>query len=350
MMSTTRIYYRKISAAKWREDFLSLSRIVSQSHRPGQQGIPTTGYHIAVILDFHCHITTPGSQLPVAEGNYYRTLAPVTPASHLLGHWTQDAVDVIGERLRTPTALRTYRRFGPLIYTEMSRRMVEAEASVLLAEMAETGVSQAVVVAIDPFVPTDEVLDACHRLPDILLPFGSCDPNTNDYAERFQQLLTKPIVGLKFHSDLQQMPLDSPRLRVMLSQLAESEKAHLLVYLHTGNFPIYRPLETPWHVALPHLLAEFPTLTFVCGHSGWDAPRAALKAALAYPNLFLETSWQPPHLIRRLCDKLGPERLLFGSDYPFFSQRRALRNARAALTEAEFELVGSGNARRLLRL
>ncbi len=302
------------------------------------------------ILDFHCHITTPGSRLPAAEGNYYRTLAPVTPAGHLLGHWTQDAVDAMAERMRTPAALRTYRRFGPVIYTEMSRRMVEAEASVLLAEMAETGVSQSVVVAMDPFVPTDEVLDACRRLPGILLPFGSCDPNTADYADRFAQLLTKPILGLKFHSDLQQMPLDSPRLRVMLGLLADSPQAHLPVYLHTGSFPIYRPLGTPWHVALPRLLETFPTLTFICGHSGWDAPRAALKAALAHPNLYLETSWQPPALIRRLCDKLGPERLLFGSDYPLFSQRRALRNVKAALTDAEFELVGAGNAKRLLRV
>ena len=146
------------------------------------------------------------------------------------------------------------------------------------------------------------------------------------------------------------MPLDSPRLSAMLTLLAGSNRAHLPVYLHTGSFPIYRPLETPWPVALNRLLTGFPSLTFVCGHSGWDAPGAALRAALAHPNLYLETSWQPPRLIRRLCDKLGPERLLFGSDYPLFSQKRALRNARTALTADEFALVGSGNAKRLLGL
>lgn len=308
------------------------------------------GVYRGVIIDFHCHITTPGSHLPAAEGNYYRTLAPVNPASRLLGQWTQEAVDVVAERLRTPTALRTYRRFGPLIYTEMSRRMVEADASTLLAEMSATGVTQAVVVAVDPFVPTPEVLDACRHLPGLLLPFGSCDPHADDYPDRFARLLTEPVVGLKFHSDLQRLPLDSPRLRVMLGLLAASGRANLPVYLHTGSFPIYRPLETPWHVALPRLLDEFPTLTFVCGHSGWDAPGAALKAALSHPNLYLETSWQPPRLIRRLCDKLGPTRLLFGSDYPLFSQRRALRNVETALSAVEFDMVTGENARRLLRL
>ena len=256
----------------------------------------------------------------------------------------------MGERIRTPEALAAYRRLGPLIYTEMSRRMTEADAPALLAEMADTGVSQAVIVAMDPFVPTGEILEACLHLPDLLIPFGSCDPQCEDYETQFARLLARPIRGIKFHSDLQGLPLDSPRLFTMLRQLAASDVSYLPVYLHTGNFPIYRPLASPWQTALPRLLSAFPTLTFVCGHSGWDAPRVALKAALAHPNLYLETSWQPARLLRRLCDKLGPERLLFGSDFPLFSQRRALRNARAALTDAEFALVSMENAKKLLRL
>jgi len=271
-------------------------------------------------------------------------------AGRLLGHWTQEAMDTLAEQLRTPEALRTYRRLGPLIYTEMSRRMSETDASSLLAEMSQTGVTRAVVVAMDPYVPTGEVLEACLHLPGLLIPFGSNDPNHDDYEANFARLLTQPIRGIKFHSDLQSLPLDSPRLFSMLNILAASEVSRLPVYLHTGNFPIYRPLASPWQTALLRLLSAFPTLIFVCGHAGWNAPQAALKAALGHPNLFLETSWQPARLIRRLCDKLGPERLLFGSDYPLFSQRRALRNARIALTEAEFQLVTSENARRLLRL
>ena len=288
--------------------------------------------------------------MPEAEGNYYRTLPVPSPAGTLLGQWTQEAVDLAAERLRTPAALKAYRQFGPLIYTEMSRRLIEVPAPALLAEMAANGVTQSVVVAIDPFVPTEEVLEACARLPGLLLPFGSCDPHNPVYQENFTRLLTFPLAGLKFHSDLQQMPLDSPLLFAMLRILAASAKSHLPIYLHTGSFPIYRPLDTPWPSALDRLLSEFPALTFVCGHSGWDAPGAALQAALAYPNLYLETSWQPPRTLRRLCDKLGPERLLFGSYYPLYSQKRALKNARAAFAKAEFALIASGNAKRLLRL
>jgi hypothetical protein len=309
-----------------------------------------SGYDKGVIVDFHCHITTPGTQMPDPDGQYYRTLLPTMPATQLLGQWAQDAVDAMGERWRTPQALRAYRNAGPLIYTEMSRRMLATDYRTLIAEMADNEVGQSVVVAIDPFVPTDEVLKACALLGGVLIPFGSVDPHAPDYRERFARLLTLPIAGIKFHSDLQNLPLDSERLRAMLGDLAESGSAHLPIYLHTGNFPIYRPMETPWEKTLPRLLAAFPTLTFVCGHAGWDSPRVALRAALTYPNLLLETSWQPPYLIRRLCDKIGPERMLFGSDFPLFSQRRALRNVRQALNEAEFALVAGGNAKRLLRL
>ena len=303
-----------------------------------------------MILDFHCHISTPGSHLPPPEGDYYRMLTQPTPASHLLGQLTQEAMDAMAERLRTPGALRAYRQAGPLIYTEMSRRMMATDASTLLATMAEVGVGQSVVVAMDPWVPTEDVLKACAMLGGVLIPFGSVDPAIDDYLEQFTRLLARPIAGIKFHSDLQSLPLDSPRLWAMMEALARSDRSHLPVYLHTGNFPIYRPADSPWEKALPRLLDEFPTVTFVCGHAGWDGPRAALRAALGHPNLYLETSWQPPHLIRRLCDKLGPERLLFGSDFPLFSQRRALRNVRLALNETELSLVTHENARRLLRL
>jgi predicted TIM-barrel fold metal-dependent hydrolase len=303
-----------------------------------------------MVIDFHAHISTVHSHLPPPDGDYYKVLGSPNPASQFLGQITQEAWDAMAERLRTPGALRAYRQAGPLIYTEMSRRMAAGDTNALLATMAENGVQQSVVVGMDPWVPTEDVLQACALLGGVLIPFGSVDPNVPDYLERFTHLLTLPISGIKFHSELQRLPLNSPKLYAMLETLARSQRPYLPVYLHTGNFPIYKPSENPWNQTLPRLVATFPTLTFVCGHAGWDSPSSALRTALSWANLYLETSWQPSHLIRRLCDKLGPERLLFGSDFPLFSQKRALRNVRLALTETELQSVVCFNARRLLRL
>ena len=303
-----------------------------------------------MVIDFHCHITTPGSCFPEPNGPYYRSLAPVNAATNLIGQVTSDAVDLMAERIRTPQALKTYRNFGPFIFTEMSRRMITTNADTLLGEMAANSVSKAVVVAIDPYVPTDEVLKACGHRQDLLLPFGSVDTGRDDYLDLFRHLLTLPISGIKYHADLQQLPIESPKMYAMMEVLASSTVAHLPVYLHTGNFPIYRPLDYPWEKALLELVSAFPSITFVCGHAGWDRPKSALKAALKLPNLYLETSWQPASTIRRLCEKVGPERLLFGSDFPLFSQKRALQNVRAALVDEEYDMVVCTNAKRLLRL
>jgi len=174
-----------------------------------------------VVIDFHCHITTPGSRFPDPDGPYYRAIAPVNSATNLIGHMAQDAIDLIAERWRSPQALQAYRNVGPVIFTEMSRRMITTDASRLLGEMAANGVSKAVVVAMDPFVPTGEVLHDCEHRQGILLPFGSVDNAEDDYLDRFRCLLTQPIAGIKYHSDLQQLPLHSPKLSAMMEILRD---------------------------------------------------------------------------------------------------------------------------------
>ena len=302
-----------------------------------------------MIIDFHCHISTADSKMPDPDGPYYRALPAIKPVRQVFGPVAQEAVDAVAEAWRTPAALKTYRNLSPMIYGEMSLRLETANIAGLLADMADNNVQKSVVVGLDPFVPTLSVLKACAAVPGVLYTFGSVDSKQADFLKRFDDLLTMHIYGIKFHSDLQELPLDSAKLSEMMKVLIKSGR-RLPVYLHTGNFPIYRPLETPWDKALPKLLGDFPEITFVCGHAGWENPDAALRCAHLHPNLYLETSWQPPATIRRLCDEIGPERLLFGSDYPLYSQRRALRNVRRALNDEEFGLVSCGNAAGLLGL
>ena len=285
--------------------------------------------------------------MPDPDGPYYRRPPTIKPAEQLLAPLAQEALDAVAETWRTPVALKTYRNLSPMIYGEMSRRLESTHMADLLATMADNNVQKSVVVGLDPYVPTASVLKLCSTVPGVLYTFGTIDSKQADFMKRFEDLLTMSIYGIKFHSDLQELPLDSPKLMEMMNLLTSSGRK-LPVYLHTGNFPIYPPLESPWETALPKLLASFPEVTFVCGHAGWENPDAALQCALRYRNLFLETSWQPPATIRRLCDQLGPERLLFGSDYPLYSQRRALRNARKALNDDEFDAVSHKNAAKLL--
>jgi predicted TIM-barrel fold metal-dependent hydrolase len=299
------------------------------------------------MIDFHCHITTPGSRMPAEDGEYYQSIKPAVQAGEWANFVWQETIEAMAETLRTPAMLKGYRQMAPLIYSEMSRRMLLTDADRILVEMAKNDIRQAVVVAMDPYVPTDELLAACVRTKDILIPFGSVDPWAEDWREKLHHTLRLPIAGFKFHFALQQLPFASERMRGIVSMIAELRPS-LPIYMHAGEFPIYKPLDEDWAVAMDRFLDEFPTLTFICGHCGWNEPSAALRAARRHENLWLETSWQPPQVLKRLNQALGPRRLLMGSDYPLFSMRRAVRNCRLAFTPEEFSLVSETNAKELI--
>ncbi|HEY9869679.1 MAG TPA: amidohydrolase family protein, partial [Candidatus Obscuribacterales bacterium] len=88
----------------------------------------------------------------------------------------------------------------------------------------------------------------------------------------------------------------------------------------------------------------------ILNHIGWESWREVLAIAREHPNVMVETSWQPAAVIRRATDRLGAERVLFGSDYPMFQEWQALREVKEALSPAEYELVVSKNAVSLLGL
>lgn len=299
------------------------------------------------MIDFHCHITTDGSHLPEQEGDYYQTLKPLQQSGEWMNIVWQETIEAIAETVRAPRLLRGYKQVLPVIYSEMSRRMINTTGKRLMMEMAHHHVRQAAVVAIDPFVPTPEVVEICASTKDILVPFGSVDPWADDWKEQLERHLALPIRGFKFHFALQRLPLGHPRMHEIVAGIAE-KRPELPLYMHTGEFPIYKPVDEDWSKTIGPLLSEFSNMRFVCGHCGWNRPAAALRAAMRHSNLWLETSWQPPRVIHRLAAALGPKRLLMGSDFPLFSMRRAIRNCKVALSPEDFELVSERNARALL--
>ena len=57
-----------------------------------------------------------------------------------------------------------------------------------------------------------------------------------------------------------------------------------------------------------------------------------------------------PVNLRYLCDALGPDRILFGTDYPLPAQDNVAGAVMTLLAAPDAELIGGGNAARLLGL
>ncbi len=103
------------------------------------------------------------------------------------------------------------------------------------------------------------------------------------------------------------------------------------------------------------MVKENPGVTFVAAHPGERARfMAHIEAMKACPNLYLDLSGTGIFRYGLLCEgvrALGAERFLFGTDYPICNPLAYVKAVEyEPITDADKELVFSGNAKRLLDL
>lgn len=123
-----------------------------------------------------------------------------------------------------------------------------------------------------------------------------------------------------------------------------AEKHGMTVSLHVGN-----------HEQMVAMARAHRNVNFVVAHPGEkDRVLKHIEAMQSCENMYLDISGTGLHrygILRFLCDKVGAERILFGTDYPIgnlASYVYAMMGER--LTDGERELIFSGNAKRLLGL
>jgi len=131
-----------------------------------------------------------------------------------------------------------------------------------------------------------------------------------------------------------------------LAVMACASRLGLPVSIHSGaQFCL------PWQIA--HLARRFPDVPVIMDHMGFRYyVDGAINAAMETPNLYLETALVSiPGYVRMAVDKVGAERVIFGSDYPTGSPAASLAVIRdARLTPAQETLVMGGNLARLMKL
>jgi predicted TIM-barrel fold metal-dependent hydrolase len=118
------------------------------------------------------------------------------------------------------------------------------------------------------------------------------------------------------------------------------------VTVHSGNF-FCHPLE------IAQMARRFPDVDFVMDHMGYRYyVLEAIQAAEQYPNIYLATTAVfEPHFIANAIDRIGAERVVFGSNAPMVLPRLQLEVIRALKLSPDDEaLILSGNAARLYQL
>jgi predicted TIM-barrel fold metal-dependent hydrolase len=121
-----------------------------------------------------------------------------------------------------------------------------------------------------------------------------------------------PFVGVKLHPLLDGYHPNEPVVHPLYDHLAERG---LPVLVHSGH-PIFT---LPW--SIEEAVVQHPALKVILGHMGHGNIvyiNAAIDVAERRPNTWLETSGMPMHTkIREAVERVGPDRVLYGSDAPF---------------------------------
>ena len=104
---------------------------------------------------------------------------------------------------------------------------------------------------------------------------------------------------------------------------------------------------------LVEVATAFPGLPMIAGHLGAGLPffLQMPEVRSAIDSVYFDTAavslLYDDESVSRLVDLAGPERVLFGSDYPLLSPRRQTERLAAQLEGPVLEAVCGGNARRL---
>lgn len=191
----------------------------------------------------------------------------------------------------------------------------------LVREMDDLGIGLSIMLPIDlPGISrnAETYLDVADRT-ERLLSMGSVHPYSADVAGRLATQKARGAKGVKVHPAVQLVAPDDDRAMSLYRVCAELD---LPVLWHCGPVGI-EPRLGRYLSNLKHYwpaIQANPRTTFILGHSGALQMEMALDLARAYPNVWLEISSQSVGNIERIVREAPPERVMFGSDWPFYHQ------------------------------
>jgi predicted TIM-barrel fold metal-dependent hydrolase len=105
------------------------------------------------------------------------------------------------------------------------------------------------------------------------------------------------------------------------------------------------------------VLAAFPEVTFVIAHLGHPYVDSLVELSASFPNLYSDLSFvlgaqlldQPA--LKKAVRSIGIERVLFGSDFPYFDPEESLDYlVSSGFSEPELDALTLANARRIFAL
>jgi len=225
----------------------------------------------------------------------------------------------------------------------------------LLQEMTLTGVAQAVILPITAGLPFGD--DLCERwrvaideagAGQRLLAGASVHPRDPQRLVKLRDHAAAGAYAVKLHPAVQRFYPDAPEAMEIYE---ECGRLGLPVIFHGGRAGI-EPERLHTFTLMRHYepaFARFPEVQFVLGHAGARDVADAIPLARRHGNVWLGIHGQGVSKLRELVERVGQDRLLFGTDWPFYHLAATLAKV-LMISEGKPEMrhaILRGNADRL---
>jgi predicted TIM-barrel fold metal-dependent hydrolase len=193
--------------------------------------------------------------------------------------------------------------------------LFESTAEDLEEAMNDAGVHYAVVIAHPPATTNEYVVELAKNNPRLIAAVN-IPPGTDDAPGKLREYIAGGAKILKIHPASDGLGPDSDHY---LALLEVAQELKLPVILHTGclhSHLIYKDPEQGHAARFEPWYKKFNDVRFILAHMNFHEPAVALDLAEEYPNLWVDTSWQPAEVIGEAVRRIGSERVLFGTDWP----------------------------------
>jgi len=158
----------------------------------------------------------------------------------------------------------------------------------------------------------DLIYRAMQEYPGVIKGYAFINPKAPDAIDEVNRCLGDyHMNGIKFHSWKHgYYPDNTPSLNDILFEIS---KYGVHVQTHVGT----APFSTPFTWA--EYARKFPDIDFLFTHTGYyEFGLSTIQAVKELKNVWVETSGQmDPEVLTKSIDVLGPERVCFGTDWPY---------------------------------